>query len=116
MSSEVKIPIAYTMTLAGGADLDLDEIRIKEVPIIRLETSIKEIPKVEIDMGLDNIRIRELPRLDAEIGIKPTRIHMPLHTEVCLSLFGINLLKLSVCGENMLIAEPYVPHRAEQCA
>lgn len=117
MSTEVKIPSAYTITLAGsaGLDLDLDNVRIKEIPTIRLEAAVKELPKIEMDLGLDNVRIRELPRIDADIGIKPTRVHMPMHTQVCLAFLGINLLKLSVCGENMMITEPYVPRRAERC-
>ena len=115
MSADVNIPSAYTITLAGAADLDLDNVRIKEIPVIRLETSIKEIPKVTMDLGLDNVRIRELPKIDADIGIKPTRVHMPMHTQVCLSIFGINLLKLSLCGENMMITEPYVPRHTERC-
>lgn len=115
MSTDVNIPNAYTITLAGGADLDLDNVRIKEIPVIRLDTAIKEIPKVTADIGLDNVRIRELPKIDADIGIKPTRVHMPMNTQICVSVLGINLLKLSLCGENMMITEPYVPLRSERC-
>ena len=115
MSADIKIPNAYTITLAGSADFDLDNVHIKELPTIRLEASVKELPKIEMDLGLHNIRIRELPKIDADIGIKPTRVHMPVHTQVCVAVFGINLLKLSLCGENMLITEPYVPLPAERC-
>jgi hypothetical protein len=115
MSTEVKIPSAYTITLAGGADLDLDNVRIKEIPVIRLDTAIKEVPKIELDLGLDDVRIRELPKIDADIGIKPTRVHMPMHTQLCVSVLGIKLLKISVCGENMMITEPYRPRQTERC-
>jgi hypothetical protein len=131
MGCDVEIPNAYTITLAGGADLDLDNIRIKELP--RIEIGVKELPRVEIglkefpptplktdstiDMGLDNIRIKELPtvKLDADIGIKPTRVHMPMNMQFCLSLLGINLMRFSLCGENMIITEPYVARNAEEC-
>jgi|SwirhisoilCB3_FD_contig_31_7711613_length_584_multi_3_in_0_out_0_1 hypothetical protein len=134
------IPDKYTVTLAGGADMDLDNIHIKELPTVTLSMQgldnirIKELPKVESSLAVTqlpkvdaslavtqlpkidaSLAITQLPKIDADIGLKPTRIHMPMHTQICLSFLGINLLKLSICGENMMIAEPYVPHRAERC-
>ena len=119
--SDIEIPTGYTITLGGGVDMDLDNIHVKEIPKIQLETtvSVKELPKIttdsKVDAGLDNIHIKELPKIELDLGIKPTRIHMPMHTQICLSILGIKLLKLSVCGENMLITEPYVPRKAERC-
>jgi hypothetical protein len=34
---------------------------------------------------------------------------------MCLSVLGIEMLKLAVCGETMMITEPYVPHETEAC-
>ena len=102
----VTIPKAYDITLHGGADMDLDNIHIKEMPQVNM--AIKELPAL-------NIAVTQLPtiRLDADIGIKPTRVSMPMNTHVCLKLLGLNLLDLSLCGENMVILEPYTPRRAE---
>lgn len=117
MSADVDIPDKYTITLAGGADMDLDNIHIKEIPTLNLAPVTATATLAgNVGVGLDNVRIKELPTLDLNVGIKPTRLHMPMNTHICLSIFGINLLKLSVCGENMVITEPYVPHVAErQC-
>ncbi|MGR8931914.1 MAG: hypothetical protein ACU836_14875 [Gammaproteobacteria bacterium] len=112
MSADVDIPDKYTITLAGGVDMDLDNIHIMQIPTITL-APVSATLSGGLDMGLDNIRIKELPTIDMNLGVKPTRVHMPMNTHICLSLFGINLLKVSLCGENMMIAEPYVPHRAE---
>lgn len=124
----VTIPKAYDITLHGGADMDLDDIHIKEMPQINM--AVKEVPQVDLaikELPALNIAVTQLPtirldlavkelptiRLDADVGIKPTRVSMPMNTHVCLKLFGLKLLDLSLCGENMVIIEPYVPRRAE---
>lgn len=114
----VSIPSDYDITLHGGADMDLDNIHIKEMPQVNM--AVKELPPLSIAVTqLPTIRletaIKELPtiRLDADIGLKPTRVSMPMNTHVCLKLLGLQLMNLSLCGENMVIIEPYVPRRAE---
>ena len=120
------IPDKFTLTLAGAADLDLDEIRIKEIP--QINAAIKEVPQINsaikeiapISLAITqlptirlDLAVKELPKIDMEIGLKPTRVSMPMNTHVCLKLLGLKLLDLSLCGENMIILEPYVPRRAE---
>jgi hypothetical protein len=63
------------------------------------------------------LSIKDIPeiRLSTEIGIKPTRIHNPLHFTFCISLFGFEVVTFSICGEAMTIIEPYQPHKAEAC-
>lgn len=115
------IPDKFTLTLAGAADFDLDEIRVKEIAPI--SSSITSIPPVELKpvslaiTQLPTIRldlaVKELPKIDMDVGLKPTRVSMPMNTHVCLKVLGLKLLDLSLCGENMVILEPYVPRRAE---
>jgi len=124
----VTIPKAYDITLHGGADMDLDDIHIKEMPEISM--AVKEIPQVDLAIKelppltiavtqLPTIKlelsVKELPtiKLDADVGIKPTRVSMPMNTHVCLKLLGLKLIDLSLCGENMVIIEPYIPRQAE---
>lgn len=112
--SAPKIPTSYTFTLAGGMDVGLDDIRVNHLPTIRLD-----IEKIEtdsrVDMGLDDIRIRELPKIELEVGIKPTRVHLPSHYNMCFSVLGMEVFKLAFCGESMVIMEPYRPHETEHC-
>jgi hypothetical protein len=63
------------------------------------------------------LSIKDIPeiRLSTEIGIKPTRIHNPLHFTFCISLFGFEVVTFGICGEAMTIIEPYQPHKAEAC-
>ena len=105
--------------LSGSLDVDLDNIHVKEIPVVRLEASIKEIPKIVTDntvsLGLDNIKVKELPTVQLEVGLKPTRVHLPSHYKICASLFGVEIFSYSLCGESMAVTEPYVAHRTEAC-
>ena len=128
------IPDKYTFTLAGHFDAGLDDIKILQVPVITVHAGldgirVKELPKVnvglddirvkelpKINVGLDDIRVKELPTIELEVGLKPTRVHVPAHYEMCFSLLGVEMFKVGVCGETMVINEPYVPHKTEGCA
>jgi hypothetical protein len=104
--------------------IGLDDIKVNNLPLIRLDTikldpiklGITEIPKITIDVGLDNIRIKELPKVELEIGLKPIRVHVPTHYQMCFSVLGKEMFKLALCGETMVATEPYLPHQAEKCA
>ncbi len=93
--------------------MGLDDVRIKELPIIKLQAAITSDSKV--NLGLDNLRIKELPKIELEFGMKPTRVHLPTHYQMCFSLLGMEMFKLALCGETMMITEPYVPHKTEEC-
>jgi hypothetical protein len=123
--SAPEIPTNYTITstatLAGALDLDLDNIRIKELAPITLTpitiTPVTLTTHSDLDMGLDDIRIKELPRIDlhVETAIKPTRVHFPVNLRFGLCTFGVELLAFCICGESMVVVEDYVPHKTEVC-
>jgi hypothetical protein len=125
--SAPKIPTNYTInstaTLGGALDLDLDNIRIKEIAPITLtsNSSLKSDSKLtsdsKVDMGLNDIRIKELPRIELHLqtAMKPTRVHFPVNLRFGLCTFGIELLAFCVCGETMVVVEDYVPHKTEVC-
>jgi hypothetical protein len=64
------------------------------------------------------LSIKDIPpiQLSTDVGIKPTRIHNPLHFTFCISLFGFEVATFAICGEGMTIIEPYHPHKTEACA
>jgi hypothetical protein len=115
------LPNPWTVNshVSGALDLILDDIRIKELPVIDLKSALTSDSRVtsdsKVDMGLDNIRIKELPRIELEFGMKPTRVHMPTHYKFCLALLGFEVFQVALCGESMVIIEPYFPHRTESC-
>lgn len=128
------IPSSYTITsttnLGGSVDVGLDDIQIKQLPVIVLNstsnlTSTSDLTtKSEltssstVDLGLDDIRIKELPPIDLRLqtSMKPTRIHFPLNMTLAICGMGNELLSFSVCGESMVVVEDYVPHRTEECS
>ena len=139
----VDIPSEYTTHIdsngtAFAIDANLDDIRIKELPLNDIH--IKEFPKIEL--GDINVRVKEVPRLTVDsnvavtqlppintnISIKEipeikfaltslpdTRVHLPANFNVGLSVLGVCLVNLSLCGEAQIITEKYVPRRMELC-
>lgn len=125
MSKSVDVPTEYTIhsTMSGSLDMDLDNIRIKEIPPIALNSTSSLnsnstlVSTSKMDMGLDDIRIKELPRIDVglQMSMKPTRVHFPVNMKFGLCTMGMELLSFCVCGESMVIIEDYVPHKTEWC-
>jgi hypothetical protein len=122
--------IDLNSTLGGGVDIDLDNIRIKELPQISTNSTVtlgldnihvKELPQINtnstVALGLDNIRIKELPSLDLhlELALKPTRVHFPVNLRVGFCALGYEILSFCLCGESMVVTEDYKPHTAEGC-
>ena len=121
----VSIPSNYSIRLGGLSggivqiDSDLDNIHVKELPA--LELRVKEIPVMTIN---SNVAVKELPvirldgKTDLNISIKEvpeTRMHLPAHYQIELSLFGFEILKVGFCGESQVINEKYVPRQTEIC-
>jgi hypothetical protein len=53
-----------------------------------------------------NLRIREIPNI---------RAHIPANFRLGLSVFGVELAALNLCGEAQVITEPFVPNPCEKC-
>ena len=119
----VDIPNSYTVTLAPQplqtgvtvSGVGLNDIHIKEIPHITLDPvtlnaniAVTEIPHITLDpVTLNaNIAITEIPSL---------RVHMPARFDFGISLLGLEVLTFSLCGEAMIITEPYVPNECEIC-
>jgi hypothetical protein len=89
---------------------------IPDEPLLLNSTSLMGgVPEkpLKVDLGLDNIRINALAPI--VFGMKPTRIHFPLHLRFGLCALGMELMAFSICGESMIVIEDYTPNRAERC-
>lgn len=119
MSKTPKIPTTYTINtnLGGGVDVGLDDIRVTQLPLIRLATQARVNTDSKVDMGLDNLRIREIAPIDTSLtlAMKPTRVHYPVNLHFGVGVLGFELLKFSVCGESMVVVEDFTPHKTEVC-
>lgn len=117
------IPTEYTIHIENVDNDLLSNIRIMEVQPVTLQggaTAIKTESKVEGGTNPiktdSSISIMKLPQIDLQLGMRPTRVHMPVGLKFCVSLLGLPLVSFDVCGESMVIVEDYTPHRTELCA
>ena len=129
----VDIPSEYTTHIDSNGtafvvDANLDDIRIKEFPTINLgemSVRVKEIPTLTVDSKVavtqlppinTNVAIKELPEIKFALTSLPdTRVHLPANFNVGLSVLGVCLVNVSLCGEAQIITEKYVPRRMEIC-
>src|ERR1039457_1996956 len=105
--------------LSGGVDVGLENINVTGLPLIKLEATVKALPKIVTDnkvkMGLDDIRVKELPTVHLELSAAPTRVHYPGHSKLSAEMFGVEFFILAVSGEAMAIEESNEPHKTEIC-
>lgn len=80
---------------------DIYNIHIKELPKIQLSIDPIEIKPVDI-----SLRLKEIPSI---------RCHLPANFSVGMSLLGLELLAVRLCGEAQVITEPYQPNPCERC-
>jgi hypothetical protein len=128
------IPQTYTHTLRFGStgetirvDADLDNIHVKELPKIFLDAETRSDVKVSVEkMPRIEFAVKELPRVEFSVKELPTvnfalkeipsvRAHVPSHYDYGLCVFGLEVLRFSLCGETQVITEKYIPRAAEEC-
>jgi len=100
------IPQPFVAAVSGIPDTF--HINIDTLPKIQLGVDPLTINPVTLHLDpIDlNMRIKEFPNM---------RAHLPADFTVGLSLLGIELLAVRLCGEAQLITEPYIPNPCEDC-
>lgn len=86
------------------ADLKITEVgKVGPVMLVGIpdtySVAISSLPDV-------NLRIKEIPSV---------RAHIPANFRLGLSLLGVELAALHLCGEAQVITEPYNPNPCERC-
>ena len=86
--------------------------------------NIETLPKIDIGVDpltgtlkLEPVKIT-LDPIDTNISIKEipsVRAHLPVNYSVGFSVLGFELAAISLCGEGMVITEPYVSGPCEIC-
>src|SRR5262245_12377925 len=94
------IPQPFATTVSGIPDTY--HINIEKLPKIQLGVDPLTINPVTLHLDpIDlNMRITEFPSI---------RAHLPADFTVGLSLLGLELLAVRLCGEAQVITEPYHP-------
>jgi hypothetical protein len=100
------------VTLAGIPDdytIGIDELPKIEIGVDPLQGTLTlnpvtlNIAPVQVEAG---ISLREVPSV---------RVHLPANYAIALSLFGVEIAALRLCGEGQVITEPYRPNPCEPC-
>jgi len=76
---------------------------------------VEKLPKIQL--GVDPVTLTLTP-VDVKLSLKEfpsIRGHLPADFSVGLSILGIELLSLRLCGEAQIITEPYVANPCEDC-
>jgi hypothetical protein len=111
------------------ADLDNMQLSIKDLPDIHFDEikfNVTNLPRIEFDEIISKISIEKLPtvvidadtRSTLDIAIKEipdVRAHLPSHYNLGISIFGIEVVNFSLCGESQVITEKYQQRRMEIC-
>ncbi len=118
--------------LGGDYDMDLDvdaglenmHMSVEKLP--EFIARVKELPRIELGDINTNVRVTELPRIEIDATTKSSlnisikeipdvRAHLPAHYNLGISLFGVEVINFSLCGESQIITEKYRPRRMELC-
>jgi hypothetical protein len=78
-----------------------------------IDVNVDKLPKIQV--GLDPISIKPV---DLNISLKEipsVRAHLPADFNLGLSILGLELMCLKLCGEAQIITEPYVANTCERC-
>jgi len=116
---DVNFPDEYPVDFVGPLDLagtvGVDVIGPVELAGIpdTFHIDITHIPK--IFLGIDPLEIKPL---DVSVRLKEipsVRSHLPANFTVGISVLGLQLFCIRLCGEAQVITEPYRPNPCEQC-
>ena len=114
----------YDVNVDVDAELDNMHLSIETLP--EFVSRVKELPRLELADINTNIRVKELPRIEIDATTNSTldvsikeipdvRTHLPAHYNLGISLFGVEIVNFSLCGESQIITEKYRPRRMEIC-
>jgi hypothetical protein len=75
--------------------------------------NIDTLPKIQL--GLDPVTLNPVTLSLAITEIPNIRGHLPADFQVGLSILGLELFRIRLCGEAQIITEPYRPNPCERC-
>ncbi|WP_426592196.1 hypothetical protein ACPPVS_10400 [Cellulomonas sp. McL0617] len=97
------IPNAFTITV--GSPMPKIQLGVDPVTLNPVNATLTLNPVTLNPVNL-NLAVTELPE---------TRAHIPADFTVGLSLLGMDLMSIRLCGEAQMISEAYRPGPCEQC-
>lgn len=99
-------------TIVSGSFGSVGPVTLAGIP----DTFHIDIDKLaKIQLGVDPVTINPVTLNLAIKEIPNVRTHLPADFSIGLSLLGMELLCLRICGEAQMITEPYQPNPCERC-
>lgn len=99
------------VTVSGIPDtyhINVDKLDKISIGVDPVHLAVDSLPK--ISLGVDpieiSLRLKEIPSV---------RAHLPADFSVGLSILGMELLCMRLCGEAQVITEPFHPNPCERC-
>lgn len=118
------------VNVTNTVDVDVDEIApVTVASLPPVSASVSSLPDLKItDIGPVGpvtlagiptnytVAVSSLPDLNLRIKeIPQIRAHIPANFRLGISVLGVELAALNLCGEAQIITEPYVPNPCERC-
>jgi hypothetical protein len=114
----VSIPQPFNTDISGSIG-SVGPVTVAGIPST-FTINVGTLP--QIDLKLEPITIHpvtlDLKPVDINLSIKQLpniRAHIPANFSVGLSVLGMDLLCIRLCGEAQMITEPYRPNPCEIC-
>ena len=115
----VDIPQPFDSTVSGsiGATISgslgaVGPVTVAGIPDT-FHINIDKLPKIQL--GLDPVTLNPVTLNLAITEMPSIRGHLPADFCVGLSILGMELLSIRLCGEAQIITEPYKPNPCERC-
>jgi hypothetical protein len=108
----------------GGSLGSVGPVSVAGIPS-SFTISVQSLPKVslgidpitinKVQLGIDPLTVNPVELHMSVDRIPDIRAHLPADFHVGLSLLGMELMCVRLCGEAQMITEPYVPNPCERC-
>jgi hypothetical protein len=111
----ISIPQPFQAKVVGPVAVDLLSTSINLGVTLSAITATLNLSPITINPL--HFSIDALPPIDIRLTQLPSiRAHLPVDMGVCMSLFGVDLVGVRLCGEAQMITEPYLPNSCERCS
>jgi len=116
-------PIETEVSFLDHVGVDLSPVTIDGIPsTYTFHTDIDKIPKITVGVDPLHVSVDSLPKItfESDVALRITEIpsvrtHLPADFSVGVSILGVELMCVRLCGEGQIITEPYTPNLCEHC-
>ena len=118
MGVDIPQPFNSTVSGPGGSAIAVNATATVSGIPDTFHIDVDKLPKIQL--GIDPVTLNPitLNPVDVTLAISKipdVRAHLPADFHVGLSVLGMELMCVRLCGEAQMITEPYEPNPCERC-